>query len=161
MGLKMKTGIMQDASFITSDPGHAKNDAPREEEAEARRSKDGTWEKKGTKSYLGYELHGAMDEDFGMIYKIEVTTAKVHDSQVNLANEGEARYSDKGYFGAKTKGYDAVMKKAARGHPLSYEDEMRNKRNSTKDLRLNGISRSQRESARQGTLRLLLSVGFE
>jgi transposase, IS5 family len=29
MKLKMKTGIMQDASFITSDPGHAKSDAPR------------------------------------------------------------------------------------------------------------------------------------
>ncbi len=36
------------------------------------------------------------------------------------------------YFGAKTKGYDAAMRKATRGHPLSYEDEMRNKRISSK-----------------------------
>ncbi len=28
------------------------------------------------------------------------------------------------YFGAKTKGYDAAMRKATRDHPLSYEDEM-------------------------------------
>ena len=29
MKLKMKKGIMQDASFITSDPGHAKSDTRR------------------------------------------------------------------------------------------------------------------------------------
>jgi len=38
----------------------------------------------------------------------------------------------KGYSGAKTKGYDAAMRKATRGHPLSYKDEMRNKRVSSK-----------------------------
>ena len=41
MKLKMKTGIMQDASFITSDPGHAKSATPRGEEAKTPRSKDG------------------------------------------------------------------------------------------------------------------------
>ena len=128
----MKLKVKKDASFITSDPGHAKSDTPRGEEAKTRRSKDGTWANKGTKSYFGYKLHGAMDEDFGLIRRIEVTTAKVHDSQVDLANEGEVRYADKGYFGAKTKGYDAAMRKATRGHPLSYEDEMRNKRISSK-----------------------------
>ena len=88
--------------------------------------------RKGEKSYFGYKLHGAMDEDFGLIRRIEVTTAKVHDSQVDLANEGEVRYADKGYFGAKTKGYDAAMRKATKGHPLSYKDEIRNKRISSK-----------------------------
>jgi len=132
MKLKINKGIMQDASFITSDPGHAKSDTPRGEEAKTRRSKDGTWAKKGEKSYFGYKLHGAMDEDFGLIRRIEVTTAKVHDSQVDLANEGEVRYADKGYFGAKTKGYDAAMRKATRGHPLSYKDKIRNKRISSK-----------------------------
>jgi len=28
LDLKVKKGIMQDASFITSDPGHAKSDRP-------------------------------------------------------------------------------------------------------------------------------------
>ena len=37
-----------------------------------------------------------------------------------MANEGEVRYGDKGYHGAKTKGYDASMKRAARGHPLAF-----------------------------------------
>ena len=48
--LKVKTGIMQNASFITSAPGHAQSDTPCEEDAKTRRSKDGIWAKKGTKS---------------------------------------------------------------------------------------------------------------
>ena len=40
MKLKLKTGIMQDASFITSDPGHAESDTLRGEEAKTWRSKD-------------------------------------------------------------------------------------------------------------------------
>ncbi len=48
MELKVKKKIMQDASFITSAPGHAKSDTPRGEEAKTRRSKCGIWAKKGT-----------------------------------------------------------------------------------------------------------------
>ena len=113
---------MQDATFITSDPGHAKADIPRSDEAKTRRIKDGAWAKKGTKSFFGYKLHDAMDEKFGLVRRIEVTAANVHDSQVDLAEEGEVRYADKGYFGAKIKGYDTAMKKATWGHPLNYKD---------------------------------------
>jgi len=132
MNLKVQKGVMQDATFVTADPGHAKADTPRGDEAKTRRSKDGAWAKKGTKSYFGFKLHDCMDERFGLIRGIEVTAANVHDSQVDLAKEGEVRYADKGYSGAKTKGYDAAMKKATRGHPLSYKDEMRNRRISSK-----------------------------
>ena len=132
MNLTVQKGVMQDATFITADPGHAKADTPRGDEAKTRRSKDGAWAKKGTKSYFGFKLHDCMDERFGLIRRIEVTAANVHDSQVDLAKEGEVRYADKGYFGAKTKGYDAAMKKATRGHPLSYKDDMRNRRISSK-----------------------------
>jgi len=132
MNLKVKRGIMQDATFITADPGHAKKDTPRGNEAKTRRSKDGEWAKKGAKSYFGFKLHDAMDEDLGLVRRIEVTAADVHDSRIDLANEGEVRYADKGYFGAETKGYDAAMKRATRGHPLNYKDEMRNRRISSK-----------------------------
>ncbi|MCJ7444302.1 MAG: IS5 family transposase, partial [Methanotrichaceae archaeon] len=115
MNLKIKKGIIQDATFIEADPGHAKKDTPRGDNAKTRRSKDGTWAKKGTKSYFGYKLHSAMDPEFGLIRRIEVTTASVHDSQVDLAKEGEVRYADRVFFGSKTKGYDAAMKKATRG----------------------------------------------
>jgi transposase, IS5 family len=52
---------MQDASFITSDHGHARADKPRGTEAKTRRSCDGAWVKKGDKSVFWYKLHMKMD----------------------------------------------------------------------------------------------------
>ena len=131
-GYEVKKGVIQDATFITSDPGHAKSDVPRGGKAQTRRSKDGAWSKKGNKSYFGYKGHVKVDTENNFIWKVETSIANVHDSQVDLAKEGEVRYGDKGYHGAKTKGYDASMKRAARGHPLSIFDELRNKRISRK-----------------------------
>ena len=132
MGLKVKEGTIQDATFITAEPGHAKADKPRGDKAQTRRSKDGTWAKKGSKSYFGYKLHSKMDRDNELIRDIETTTASLHDSQIDLSRCGEVVYRDKGYFGAPAKGYDATMKKATRGHPLSIGDKLRNKRISRK-----------------------------
>jgi IS5 family transposase len=131
-GYEVKKGVIQDATFITSDPGHAKSDVPRGEDAKTRRSRDGTWAKKGNKSEFGYKGHIKVDEENNFIWKVETTTASVHDSQVDLAEEGEVRYGDRGYHGAKTKGYDASMRRAARGHPLSALNLLRNKRISKK-----------------------------
>ena len=127
-GYDVKKGVIQDATFITSDPGHAKSDTPRGGEAKTRRSRDGAWAKKGNKSYFGYKEHVKVDTENHFIWKVETTAANIHDAKVDLANEGEVRYGDKGYHGARTKGYDASMKRAARGHTLSIFDEFRNKR---------------------------------
>jgi IS5 family transposase len=131
-GYDVKKGVIQDATFITSDPGHAKSDVPRGRETKTRRSRDGEWAKKGNKSYFGYKGHIKVDIENNFIWKVETTAANTHDSQVDLANEGEVRYGDKGYHGAKTKGYDASMKRAVRGHTLSIFDQLRNKRISSK-----------------------------
>ena len=131
-GLRVKKGVIQDATFITADPGHAKADKPRGDEAKTRRSKDGTWAKKNRKSYFGYKLHSKMDTEHGLIRDIKTTTASLHDSQVDLSAKGEVVYRDKGYFGAPTKGYGATMKRATRGHPLNIKEELRNKRISRK-----------------------------
>ena len=40
-GLKVRKGVVQDATFITSDPGHTWADKPRGDDARTRRSKDG------------------------------------------------------------------------------------------------------------------------
>ena len=123
MGLNVKSGTIQDATFITADPGHAKIDKPRGDEAKTRRSRDGTWTKKGNKSYFGHKLHSKVDVDYGLIRNLETTTASVHDSQVDLSQEGEVVYRDKGYFGATAKGHDATMKRATRNHPLNIRDK--------------------------------------
>jgi IS5 family transposase len=127
MGLVVKEGCIQDATFITSDPGRSGN-KPRGDEARTRRSKDGTWAKKGEEFYFGFKFHDKMDVEYGLIRDIEVTTASVHDSQVDLSMEGERVYRDKGYFGSQAEGRSVTMKRATRGHPLRNWDKMRNLR---------------------------------
>jgi IS5 family transposase len=131
-GLKVRKGVVQDACFITSDPGHAVADKPRGDEAQTRRSKDGSWTKKGGKSIFGYKLHMKMDLDHGLIRCLEASTASVHDSRVDLSLPGEVVYRDKGYQGAVPRGWDATMKRAGRDHPLCIWDLLRNRRISRK-----------------------------
>ncbi|HON36290.1 MAG TPA: hypothetical protein PLY52_08290 [Methanothrix sp.] len=51
-----------------------------------------------------------MDEENHFIWEAETTVANIHDSWVDLANVGEARYGNKSYHGAETKRYDAAIK---------------------------------------------------
>ena len=127
-GLKVKKGVIQDASFITSDPGHAPAGKPRGGEARTRRSRDGTWAKKGGKSSYGYKLHTKTDVDLGLIRDLETTPASVHDSQVDLSRPGEVVYLDKAYFGVEIRGFSAAMRRAVRGRPLDIWDRLRNRR---------------------------------
>ena len=127
-GLSVKRGVVQDATFITADPGHAPADKPRGEEAKTRRCRDGSWAKKAGKSSFGFKLHTKSDLDLGIIRDLETTPASVHDSQVDLSEMGEVVYRDKGYFGVKPRGYDATMRRATRGHPLNIRDKLRNRR---------------------------------
>jgi len=127
-GLRVKKGVVQDASFITSDPGHASADKPRGTEARTRRSRDGSWTMKGGKSYFGYKLHAKMDTDFGLIRCMEASTASVHDSRIDLSEPGEVVYRDKGYQGVEPRGWNASMRRGARDHPLSIWDRLRNAR---------------------------------
>jgi len=127
-GLSVRKGVAQDASFITADPGHAPAEEPRGEEARTRRSRDGTWAKKGARSSFGYKLHLKSDTDHDLIRELETTTASVHDSRVDLSREGEVVYRDKGYFGVKPRGFDATMRRGVRGRPLGIRDRLRNRR---------------------------------
>jgi len=127
-GLTIKRGMIQDATFIISDPGHDKLDKPRGNEAQTRRSKDGTWTKKGQKSHFGYKLHTIVDKETQLIRRFATTTASLHDSQIDLSEPGETVYRDRGYFGTTVRGsMDKTMKKATRNHPLSTKDKRRNK----------------------------------
>ena len=66
-----------------------------------------------------------MDTDYDLIRRIETTTANVHDSLVDLSEEGEVVCRDGGYQGAKCKGYNATMKRGARGHPIGIRDKLK------------------------------------
>lgn len=170
-GFIVKEGSIQDATFITSDPGQKRNKEEKASkckkanpESESIRMNqvqeldkglldisiniinnqnkpadslkepvnEGSWAKKGVKSFFGYKGHISVDTNHHLIRDVETTTASVHDSRVDLGIEGLPRYADKGYDGAKTRGYDAAMKKATRGHKLGIKDILRNKRISRK-----------------------------
>jgi len=121
-GLMVRKGVVQDASFITSDSG--KHGKPRGEEARTRRSRDGSWAKKGSKSSYGFKLHAKSDVDLGLIRELETTTASVRDSQVHLSRPGEVVYRNKGYFGVEPRRYDATMWRGVGGHPLGIREKV-------------------------------------
>jgi IS5 family transposase len=125
MGLQVKRGTMQDATFIEADPGSSKK--PRGEDAKTRRSRDGTWAKKGDEIHFGYKLHQKTDIDYCLIREIETTTASLHDSQVDLSTKDEIVLRDKGYFGAEAKGIDFTMKRRTSEKPLGELDKERNR----------------------------------
>jgi IS5 family transposase len=170
-GFTIQEGSIQDATFITSDPGKKRNKKDKGEECKKKDLElesvnankfqefdkdlldisinitnsqtksmkpneepvnEGSWAKKGVKSFFGFKGHILVDTKHHLIRNVETTTASVHDSQVDLGIDGMPRYSDKGYDGAKTRGYDAAMKKATRGHKLGIRDILRNKRISKK-----------------------------
>jgi len=64
--------------------------------ARTRRSKEGTWTKKNSKSYFGFKVHSKEDCDYGLIWEIQTSKASLHDSQIDLSKEGEVVYRDKG-----------------------------------------------------------------
>jgi transposase, IS5 family len=123
-GLKVKRGSIQDATFIEADPGKSKE--LRGDNSRTRRSRDGSWAKKGDELHFGYKLHSKVDIDYCLIRDIETTTASLHDSQVDLSVEGEAILRDKGYFGVSAKGIDFTMRRATAEHPLGEIDKLRN-----------------------------------
>ena len=72
-------------------------------------------------------LHQKTDIDNSLIREIENTTAKLHDSQVDLSREGEVVLRDKDYFGVQARGDDFTMKRRTTDAPLGELDKERNR----------------------------------
>jgi IS5 family transposase len=132
-GYTIKKGVIQDATFIESDQGkkriqeekNAKNRGKEKEYTERQKShmdKDASFTIKGKNIHFGYKDHVKMDIDYQLIRDIEITTAKVHDNNINLVTERDvSAYRDRGYFrGNLPKGVeDNTMLRARRGHRLN------------------------------------------
>ena len=132
-GIKVKKGSSQDATFITSDPGHGKHDEPRNE-GKTRRSRDGSHTKKNNKTYFGYKGHTIVDDNRPVptIRSYAITTAKDHDINIDLSKHGITVYRDKGYFGHDPRGFNGTMDRNVRNHKLPIESIRRNLRISKK-----------------------------
>jgi IS5 family transposase len=123
--IQVKEGVIQDASFIIAEPGKKNGNAPRGRTAETSRSKDGTWTKKGKKSYFGFKRHIKVRRGSKIIEEVAVTTAKTFDGAIDLAQPNEIVYRDKGYTGVNTKAKgNGTMKRGK----LDIYQRLRNKR---------------------------------
>lgn len=123
--IQVKEGVIQDASFIIAEPGKKNGNAPRGRAAKTSRSKDGTWTKKGKKSYFGFKRHIKVKKGSKIIEEVAVTTAKTFDGAIDLAQPNEIVYRDRGYTGVNTKAKgNGTMK---RGN-LDIYQRLRNKR---------------------------------
>lgn len=129
-GIKVRKGVIQDATIITADPGK-KRLAELKKESEkgggvsyttnqlAHMDLDASSTKKNGSYEYGYKAHVKCDAEHQLIQTVEVTTASVHDSQVHLEEEDDGPvYRDRGYAGTplECRGVtDKTMHKRKRG----------------------------------------------
>jgi len=140
-GLRVKKGCIQDATIIGADPGkkriaELKNKSDKREAVSyspnqlSHIDSDASSTCKREQYYFGYKAHVKCDADQQLIRTVAVTTASVHDNQVDLATKGDnAMWRDKGYAGKplRCKGVkDNTSLKASRGHPLTDAQRRKN-----------------------------------
>ena len=81
--------------------------------------------------HYGYKDHVKTDTDYHLIRKYEVSTASLHDAEVDLVERGDgAAYRDKGYLGRELKARgveDKTMKRATRARKLNGGEQKRNR----------------------------------
>jgi len=137
-GYKIKEGVIQDAAFIEADLEKKRNYKEKQAEKDGEEiiytekqkqhmDNDATFSVKHGQVHYGYKNHMKCDMDHHLIRSYEITTASLHDSQVDLGQPEEVVYRDRAYTGTTTKG-NASMK---RGN-LSIKEKLRNKRISQK-----------------------------
>lgn len=141
-GYKVKEGVIQDAAFIESDLGRkryhkekqAKKHGEKIEYTEKQKQhidKDSSFSVKHGQIHYGYKRHIKLDVDNNLIREMEVTTASLHDGEINLVEKGDERaYRDKGYFGKPLNAsgvIDMTMKRATRNRKLNGGEQKRNK----------------------------------
>lgn len=139
-GYKVKTGAIQDAAFVETDLGKkryynekkAKKKGESIEYSEKQKqhiNKDATFSIKHNQIHYGYKNHIKVDIDHYLIRTYHVTTASLPDGDIDLANEDDIIYRDRGYTGKQTKAKgNASMK---RGN-LTPKEKTRNQRISKK-----------------------------
>lgn len=139
-GYQVEEGHIQDATFVEADLGKKRHyydkkakgmggEIIKDEKHKAHADKDGSFSVKNNQVHYGYKLHSKVDMKYFFIRAYEMTTASIHDGDVDLSKENEIMYRDRGYTGIATKAKgNASMKKGK----LDHKQQLRNKRISTK-----------------------------
>ena len=75
LGLKIKMGMIQEATFIYSDP--EQKDRVLENEEKIKRYRDGTYTKKDGKLHFGFKFYSIIDRDYELIRRFKTTKASL------------------------------------------------------------------------------------
>jgi len=141
-GYAIKRGVIQDATFIEAELGRKRYYKEKKAEKKGEKitytekqqqhiDKDSTFSVKHGQVHYGYKNHIKLDVGHTLIREYEVTTASLHDGEIDLVKNGDGiAYRDKGYHGKKLHAKnvrDKTMKRAARGHPLCDTEIKRNR----------------------------------
>ena len=141
-GYTIQKGVIQDATFIEADLGRkryykekqAKKHGKKIKYTEKQKQhidKDGTFSVKHGQVHYGYKNHIKLDVDNHLIRELEVTTASLHDGNIDLIKKGDkTAYRDKGYFGKNicVKNIkDMTMDRGTRAGKLNGGKQKRNK----------------------------------
>lgn len=141
-GYTIKKGVIQDATFIEAELGRKRHYKEKKAEKKGEKieytekqkqhiDKDGTFSVKHGQVHFGYKNHTKLDVAHTLIRKYKVTTASLHDGEIDLVENGDdIAYRDKGYHGKTLHAKnvkDKTMKRAARGHPISDKEIKRNR----------------------------------
>ena len=125
IGYKVKPGVIQDATFVEADPGKKRNKNPKPltKKQKSHVDRDGTFTAKNNQIHFGYKNHVKVEMKTGIIRDFKVTTASMHDSNIDLSLPGEVVYRDKAWTGKATKAKgNATMKRGK----LNIRQRMRN-----------------------------------
>ena len=141
-GYKVKKGVIQDASFIEADAGRKRIQKEKKAKKKGRKieysdrqkrhiDRDGTFAVKNNQVHYGYKNHTKLDVDNHLIRDYDVSTASLHDAEIDLVREGDRRvYRDKGYFGKRLKAEnveDKTMKRGTKKRKLNGGEQKRNR----------------------------------
>ena len=135
-GFKVEKGTIQDAAFIEADLGkkrysqekktRKKGETVKYSDKQRRHmDQDGSFSVKHGQVHYGYKSHVKLDDNHHLIRCVRVTTASVHDSDIDLSKKDEVVYRDKGYTGKETK---AIGNGSMKRGNLSIWEKLRNKR---------------------------------
>ncbi len=141
-GYQVKKGVIQDASFIEADLGRKRHYKEKQakkkgeeitytDKQKSHIDKDATFSIKHGQVHYGYKNHTKLDVDYHLIRNFDVSTASLHDINIDLVEEGDNRaYRDKGYFGRELKAKnveDKTMQRATKNKKLNGGEQKRNK----------------------------------
>lgn len=121
-GYTIKKGVIQDATFVESELGRTRyykekkakkmgKEIKYTEKQKQHIDKDGTFSVKHGQVHFGYKNHIKLDVGHALIRAYKVSTASLHDGEIDLVNNKDGiAYRDKGYFGKQLRAKKVIDK---------------------------------------------------